>query len=295
MTTNGHQSSRTVRLGLIGAGIEESLSPALHEREAEALGLRCSYELFDLDALSQPPEAIGALLADTRDRGLAGVNVTHPCKQLVVRHLDALSSEAEALGAVNTVVFDDGRMTGHNTDWPGFAEGFRRGLPGADLGQVVLLGAGGAGAAVAHATLGLGAGRLIVVDEEAGRAEELVAALGPRAAAAEVGDLPTVLARADGLIHATPTGMADHPGTALDPDLLRPGVWVADIVYRPLATQLLEAARERGCRTLDGGRMAVFQAVHAFELFTGLEPHVDRMLAHFNELTAQEGATWTRA
>ncbi len=294
MSANGRQSSRTVRVGLIGAGIEESLSPALHEREGEALGLRYSYELFDLDALGRPPEAIGELLADAGDRGLAGVNVTHPCKQLAVTHLDGLSSEAEALGAVNTVVFDHGRMTGHNTDWPGFAEGFRRGLPGADLGEVVLIGAGGGGAAVAHATLALGAGRLIVVDEETGRAEELVAALGPRAGAADVGDLPAVLARADGLIHATPTGMADHPGTALDPDLLHPGLWVADIVYRPLATQLLEAARERGCRTLDGGRMAVFQAVHAFELFTGLEPRADRMLGHFDELTAREAA-WTRA
>jgi shikimate dehydrogenase len=280
---------------LIGAGIEESLSPALHEREAEALGLRCSYELLDLDALGRPPEAIGELLDEARDDGLGGVNVTHPCKQLAALHLDALSSEAETLGAVNTVVFDRGRMTGHNTDWPGFAEGFRRGLPGAALGEVVLLGAGGGGAAVAHAALALGVGRLHVVDEEAGRAEELVAALGRSAGVAEVGDLSTLLAGADGLIHATPTGMSDHPGTALDPDVLHPDLWVADIVYRPLATPLLEAARERGCRTLDGGRMAVFQAVYAFELFTGLEPKADRMLAHFAELAADEGAAWTRA
>jgi shikimate dehydrogenase len=295
MRANGRDPSRTLRLGLIGAGIEESLSPDLHEREAEALGLRCSYELRDLDALGRPPEAIGDLLAEARDDGLAGVNVTHPCKQLAVRHLDALSSEAETLGAANTVVFDHGRMTGHNTDWPGFAEGFRRGLPGAGLDAVVLVGAGGGGAAVAHAALALGVERLHVVDEDAGRAEELVAALGPRARVAGVDDLPAVLTGADGLIHATPTGMADHPGTALDPDALHPDLWVADIVYRPLATPLLEAARERGCRTLDGGRMAVFQAVYAFELFTGLEPDPDRMLAHFAELAAREGAAWTRA
>ena len=95
------------------------------------------------------------------------------------------------------------------------------------------------------------------------------------------GDLAAAMAAADGIVHATPTGMADHPGLPLDPDLLQPRHWLAEIVYFPLETALLRAARRRGLRTLDGGGMAVFQAVGAFRLFTGLEPDPDRMLRHF--------------
>jgi shikimate dehydrogenase len=285
------------RLGLIGAGIGASLSPALHEHEAEALGLDCEYELFDLAELGLPPEAVGDLLAQARDDGLRGVNVTHPCKQLAIDHVDELSREAASLGALNTVVFDDGRIVGHNTDWPGFAEGFRRGLPGASLGDVVLFGAGGAGSAAAHAALELGAERLRVFDADHRRAVDLAADLGmPRACAATTTDLPRLLRRADGLIHATPTGMVGHSGIAVDPELLHEDLWVADVVYRPLLTPLLLAARKRGCRTLDGGRMAVFQAVHAFKLFTGVAPDAERMLDHFSDLVArEEGAAWTRA
>jgi shikimate dehydrogenase len=290
-----NDTTQQIHLGLIGAGIEASLSPALHEREAQALGIACRYELFDLDVLGRPPEDVGALLAEARASGLRGVNVTHPCKQLAVQHLDGLSRQAETLGAVNTVVFDPGRTVGHNTDWPGFEAGFRRGLPGAPVDEVVLLGAGGAGTAVAHAALALGTRCLHVVDEDPDRAEEVVGALGDRARSAVPDDLGRLLAGADGLVHATPTGMAGHPGTALDPELLHDGLWVADIVYRPLDTELLQAARERGCRTLDGGRMAVFQAAAALELFTGVAPDPDRMLAHFAELAADERTTWTRA
>jgi len=286
-----------IRLGLIGTGIGGSLSPALHEHEAEALGIDCEYELFDLDELDLPPEAVGDVLEQAREDGLRGVNVTHPCKQLAVAHVDELSREAAALGAVNTIVFERDRIAGHNTDWPGFAEGFRRGLPGASLREVVLLGAGGAGSAAAHAALELGAERLHVVDADPSRSAELVADLGHRRAAlATKTDLPRLLRHADGLIHATPTGMAEHPGMALDAELLHDALWVAEVVYRPLETPLVRAARERGCRTLDGGRMAVFQAVHAFELFTGAAPDPERMLEHFGELVAaEEGASWRRA
>src|SRR5215218_9321789 len=152
----------------------------MHEREADQLGIRYLYRRFDLDALQLPAEAVGDLLAATRLAGFDGLNVTHPCKQLVLPHLDELSTDAAALGAVNTVVFRDGRAVGHNTDWSGFARSFDRGLPDARLDRVVLLGAGGAGAAVAHALLTLGAARLTIVDVDAARARALAAALGRR-------------------------------------------------------------------------------------------------------------------
>lgn len=276
-------------IGLVGAGIGPSLSPALHEREADELGLRYLYRLLDLDALRLPANAVGALLEAVRLAGYDGLNLTHPCKQLVLAHLDELSPEAAAIGAVNTVVLRDGRAVGHNTDWSGFARGLGRGLPDAALDRVVLLGAGGAGAAVAHALLTLGAGQVHVLDLDQRRAAALASALTDRfgrcrAVPGPADRLAERLRGADGLVHATPTGMAAHPGLPVPPDLLRPGLWVADLVYRPLTTALVSAARARGCRVLDGGGMAVFQAVDAFALFTGVQPDADRMLRHFTEL-----------
>jgi len=278
-------------VGLIGAGIATSLSPALHEREADHHGLRYLYQLIDLDHLGLGPDAIGSLLAGARRLGFRGLNVTHPCKQVVLPHLDELSAEAEAARAVNTIVFEDGRAIGHNTDTVGFERSFRRGLADAATGRVVLLGAGGAGAAVATALLRLGAAEVVVVDPDADRAGCLVASAGARLGSDRltVGSpdrLAEHLRDADGLVNASPVGMTGHPGTPVDPVLLPSRAWVADIVYRPLRTGLLAAARGRGCRTLDGGGMVVFQAAGAFEIFTGRAPDADRMLAHFEELAA---------
>ncbi|MFB7508004.1 shikimate dehydrogenase [Streptomyces broussonetiae] len=286
-------------VGLVGAGIGPSLSPALHQREADRQGLRYLYRLLDLDVLGVAPQAVGELVRAARDLGFDGLNITHPCKQLVLEHLDALDPQAEALGAVNTVVLDaGGRAVGHNTDVTGFAASFARGLPDAPLERVVQLGAGGAGAAVAHAVLTLGAGRVTVVDalpgRAAGLADSLVRHFGPgRAQAAGPDELPELLAQADGaggLVHATPTGMAAHPGLPLRAPLLRPGVWVAEVVYRPLETELVRVARERGCAVLPGGGMAVFQAADSFRLFTGVEPDRARMLADLEELAGAESS-----
>ncbi|OXM68279.1 shikimate dehydrogenase [Amycolatopsis vastitatis] len=278
----------TVLTGLIGAGIGPSLSPPLHEAEARRLGLELVYTRFDLDDHDVPAAAVGPMLAAAREAGYRGLNITHPCKQVVLEHLDELSPDAAALGAVNTVVFEGGRAVGHNTDWSGFARGLRTGLPDADLGAVVVLGAGGAGAAVAHGLLTAGAGRVRVFDLDAGRAAELAGALagrfGPGRASAGT-DLGAAVGAADGLVHATPTGMAAHPGLPLPAELLRPDLWVAEVVYRPLETELVRAARALGARVLDGGRMAVFQAAEAFGLFTGAEPDATRMLDHFATLT----------
>jgi shikimate dehydrogenase len=276
-----------VRVGLIGAGIGDSLSPALHEREAARLGLDYDYRLFDLDELGREPEEVGAMVREARAMGLHGLNITHPCKQLVVPELDALSAEAEALQAVNTVVLAGGRLAGHNTDTSGFREAFVRGLPGAAMRHVVLVGAGGAGAAVGHAMLRLGAERLTVVDVDADRVAALVRRFGERAVAGDPEALGDLLALADGLIHATPTGMAAYPGTAVPVDLLHPDLWVAEVVYVPVETELLVGARERGCRTLSGAAMVALQAAGSMELFSGARPDRDRMLRHVDALVAE--------
>jgi shikimate dehydrogenase len=272
-------------VGLIGADIQTSLSPPLHEDEAARLGLRYWYQLIDIAELGLHAADVGDLVKAAGRLGFRGLNITHPCKQEVVKYLDELSPDAADLDAVNTVVFQAGRAIGHNTDHYGFAESFRRGLPRAPIDRVLQLGAGGAGAAVAHATVRLGAAHLTIVDADADRARRLARRLGGPAEAGAAERLPELVAAADGLINATPVGM-EGPGTPVDPALLRPEMWVADIVYRPLETELLAAARRRGCRTLDGGGMVVHQAVEAFRLFTGREPDADRMLRDFRAHTA---------
>lgn len=290
---------KTYIAGLIGAGIGPSLSPPLHEHEAAVLGLRYAYRLIDIGQAGLTAADTPALIRFAHVLGFDGLNITHPCKQAALEGVDELSAEAAALGAVNTVVFRGGRAVGHNTDWSGFARSLRRGLPGVPLGHVVVLGAGGAGAAASYALARLGAGRVTVIDIDESRAAALTASLAPvsgdhRIGHARLSGLVPALAAADGLVHATPTGMAAHPGIAVPAEALRPGLWVADIVYRPLETELVRAARTAGCRTLDGGAMAVYQAADAFTLFTGCKPDTGRMIAHLARLTAEEADrdTW---
>jgi len=275
-------------VGLIGAGIQRSLTPAMQEEEARQQGLRLHYQLIDLDRTPGALQQLPALLAAARIMGFAGLNITYPCKQAVLPLLDALSPEAEAMGAVNTVVIRDGRMVGHNTDGSGWAWGWRRSLQDADLDCVVLLGAGGAGSAIADAVLRLGAAQLRLVDTDLARAGALAEALNARFGDRVIvhSDAAQALAGATGLIHATPTGMDKLPGMPMAAALLRPSLWVSEIVYFPLNTRLLQAARAVGCPTMDGGAMAVGQAVGAFELFTGLKADPERMGRHFRQLLA---------
>lgn len=284
MVQQHQRESRSILVGLVGAGIQASRTPRLHEREGAAQGLRYEYRLIDLETLKRDGSALPEILTDAQRAGFAGLNITHPCKQSVIPLLDELSAEAEALGAVNTVVLQDGRRVGHNTDRSGFEKSFQRDLADACRERVVQFGAGGGGAAVAYALLSLGVGELSIIDTEPQRAEALAESMcrrfGPARAVADP-DAAKAVAAADGVVNATPVGMARYPGSVIPATLLRRELWVADIVYFPLETELLRQARACGCRTLSGGGMAVFQAADAFRLFTGLEPDSERMLKHF--------------
>ncbi len=282
------QSHPSFRVGLIGAGIQASRMPHLHEHEARENGFDYSYQLFDLDQLRVGVESLPGLLDVAQAQGFAGLNITHPCKQLVIPFLDELSPEAAAIGAVNTVVFADGKRIGHNTDWLGFAESFKRGLPDVAMSKVVLLGAGGAGAAVAFAAMKLGIQRLAIHDLDHVRATELTEKLKREFGndrAVSVNNLAEEIALADGLIQATPIGMTAHSGLPIAKNLLRSELWIAEIIYFPLETEFLKIARQLGCRTMNGGEMAVFQGVESFRLFTGTPPNSERMLQHFLSLT----------
>jgi shikimate dehydrogenase len=285
--TFANQGTRSFLVGLIGMGIGGSLSPAMHEEEARQQGVNYVYRRIDLEALRLDLDALPDLLTAAERMGFDGLNITYPCKQAVIPLLDDLSDDARALGAVNTVLFKGGQRIGYNTDWSGFKRSFERGLPGASLARVVQLGAGGAGAAVADAALSLGVQHLSLFDVDAARAGALAAQLQQRFPSAKVvsgGSLANAMREATGLIHATPTGMAKLPGMPLPAPLLHRSLWVADVVYFPIRTALIEAAENAGCRTLSGGGMAVYQAVDALRIFTGIEPEADRMFAHLQTL-----------
>ena len=214
----------------------------MHIAEGRALGLDYRYVLIDPEAMEGPEPALADLLRAAEEAGFHGVNVTYPYKRAAVDLCDELSDPARRVGAVNTVVFTDGRRQGHNTDFEGFADALRNGLPGARMETVLLLGAGGAGGAVAHALKSLGVQTVLLADSDG----EAASALARAVAGTAVSDLAQAARTADGIVNATPMGMEKLPGTAIDPGLLDPRHWVCDIVYFPLETELLRAARQLG-------------------------------------------------
>jgi shikimate dehydrogenase len=275
-----------VQLGLIGNGIRRSLAPVIQEGEGAHHGLRVHYQIIDTADL-QDPDVLPKLLEAAKRIGFAGLNITFPFKQAVLPLLDEVDSAAQAMNAVNCVTIQNGRTKGYNTDSGGWGWGFARMMPQADLSRVVLMGCGGAGSAVAHAIAALGAKSLVLVDADAIKSADLRDSLRQHHSAVQVfvqPDIALAMQGASGFIHATPTGMLKLPGMALSADLLQPHMWVSDLVYVPLETELLKAAKAKGCATFDGGHMNVGQGFLNFKLFTGREPDAMRMDAHFRSL-----------
>lgn len=284
-----------IQTGLIGEGIAGSLTPALHEAEAEAQGLACRYLRMDTATPKFRGQTLKDLLDDAQARGFAGVNVTHPYKNQAADLMDMLSDAARDLGAVNTVLFKGSKRVGHNTDFTGFGRAFAAGLGDADKNNVVLFGAGGAGGAVALALLDGGAKRLRIVDPQPGKARFLVdriQALRPAASLiAKESFEQDCVKNVCGVVNATPLGMDGHPGMAIDPEWLPRTAWAADIVYFPLETEFLARARASGLRVMTGQGMAVHQAAEAFTHFTGRPADPARMASTFEKLCAgRQGA-----
>ena len=277
-------------VGLIGANIEKSLSPVLHEDAFAAAGIRGHYHLMDLERL--PGRTLAELLGAAGTAGFAGVNVTYPCKEAVLPLLDDVSAEARQIGAVNTVTIDKNRRTtGYNTDRVGFRLSFEEALGrGAVAAKTaVLVGTGGAGRAVAFALCDLGAARVLVYDTDGRRAAALVADVTLHIGAGRCRAIDAVapaLADAAGVVNATPIGMLGFPGIPVPVEAVAPRHFVADIIYTPLETALVKAARACGARVLTGGGMCVFQAAEAFRHFTGIAPDIGRMKRMFAEAVA---------
>lgn len=273
--------------GLIGNGILASRSPWLHEQEAASQGMELAYSLFDFAERGWGVDRLSSLLKTLIQDGFSGVNVTYPFKQAILPLLDELSDEATAIGAVNTVAFRDGRSFGHNTDLLGFSEGMKRGLPDARLDRVLQLGCGGAGAAVAHALLSRSkVGVLFLHDIDAERGGQLSRVLAQCYGADRV--VQTTMpaeeaADCDGLVNATPMGMAKYPGTPIPVNSIESRHWVCDIVYFPIETEFLRQAGRKGCATLDGSGMVIHQAAAAFGIMTGQPADAERMAASFGK------------
>jgi shikimate dehydrogenase len=278
-------------VGLIGANIQKSLSPALQQEACRAAGLDGYYHLMDLDVL--PGSNLESLLGAAQTAGFAGVNVTYPCKEAVLPLLDEVSAEARQIGAVNTVTIGPGGCTaGYNTDRIGFRRAFEEAFGrGAIAGKVaVLVGAGGAGRAVAFALFDLGVETLLISDSDADRAHGLAQTLQSSFGSGRsraVTDAISELSGAAGAVNATPVGMLGIPGIPIPLSGIAGHHWVADVIYTPLETELVKGARAKGCKVMGGAGMCVHQAVESFRLFTGYAADL-----HHMHHTFAEAAEW---
>lgn len=258
--------SATKLLGLIGDPVGHSLSPALHSFLLSRAGLNYCYLAFRVGR-----DDLGNALAGMRALGIRGFNVTIPHKEAVIPLLDRLAPEAEGIGAVNVVVNEDGVLIGHNTDCQGFLRGLEvRGVPLSGM-KAVVVGAGGAAAAVVYGLLSAGA-EVAVANRTLSRAEALARRFSRLGAveAAPLERLPGLLREAGLLVNATPVGMWPHTERSPVPaGLLREGLLVYDLVYNPPKTGLLREAEARGCPVIGGLEMLVHQGVEALKLWTG--------------------------
>ena len=287
-------TKRKFLVGLIGANIMKSLSPAMHAEAFAAAGIEGYYHVMDVDVLQvrQLPQLFEAV----KTAGFSGTNVTYPFKQEVLALLDEVDLEAAQIGAVNTVtIAPDGRTKGYNTDRCGFRRSFEEGLgrASAEAATVVLVGAGGAGRAVAFALMDLGVATVVVHDRDARQTATLMADLTKHYGAARcrlADSLERDIAEADGIVNATPIGMLGFPGNPVPVAPLHGKHWAADVIYTPIETAFIKAAADKGARVLTGGGMCVHQAAESFRLFVGTEPDVKQMHRTFARALAARDA-----
>jgi shikimate dehydrogenase len=292
MSKRGYAASKKLLTGLIGAPIAHSASPAMHERAAEALGLRGHYQLIEVAGADAA--GLAMMLEGVRRLGFAGVNVTFPYKEAVVPLLDELAPAAATMAAVNTVVARDGRLIGHNTDTTGFARAVAP-LLAPSGNAVAVIGTGGVGKAIAFALASLKVTDLRIFDSEPARAEKLAALLAKHGGARVATSVEDALRGATGLVNGTPVGMLPNRDTPVPTSLLRENLWVGDAVYSPLITPLLAAAQAKGARIMTGRELAIYQAADAFELFTGLAPSTEIMGEAFDEVMAARSSAYHAA
>jgi shikimate dehydrogenase len=268
---------RVKMFAVIGHPIRHSLSPVMHNAAFRKLGLECEYDAFDVIK-----EELDKRMDDFRTGGFTGINVTIPHKVDVMRYMNSLSEDAALIGAVNTVKFGK-KTVGYNTDGVGCLRAFEEAGVKPSGKRVLILGAGGAGRAIAL-KLAKEKAAVVITDQIPGKALELAGYIRENtggtadAASPEEGTLEREIGKADILINATPAGMWPNTGeTPVNPKIIREGMVVMDIVYNPAETKLLKEAKEKGCRTISGVGMFVHQGAESLRIWLGVEPPVDAM------------------
>jgi shikimate dehydrogenase len=258
------------RAFVIGHPIAHSRSPLLHGYWLSTLGLPGSYEKIDV-----APEALPGFVRSMADQGFVGGNVTVPHKTAMLDLVDELDEDARAIGAVNTLWFENGRLWGGNTDAFGFLANLDAEAPRWDVAgrQALVVGAGGAARAIVHALLQRGLD-VTIANRSASKAEELSRAFARLPSPQAISTLPALLREADLVVNTTSLGMRGHPPLDLDLSRAKETATVCDIVYVPLRTPLLARAREQGLRTVGGLGMLLHQAVPGFERWFGVRPQV---------------------
>ena len=285
----------TLRVGLIGHPVAHSISPRFQQAGFDAAGLDARYEAWDL----QPAELEG-FIGDLRQGDALGANITIPYKEAALRHMDGLHQTARFVGAINTIVNNDGHLQGYNTD----VTGFQRSLSEADFDpsgkHAVLWGAGGAARAVAWALIWRGVNALTIINRTAVRGGRLRHDLASASAGAKLKSLgaddegvPAALGSADLVVQCTSIGLrgGETEGQLpFDPAWLRADAFVADLIANPIETPLVEAALKSGRRAIGGLPMLVYQGAAAFELWTEHEAPVEVMLAEASAAMSETGS-----
>jgi quinate/shikimate dehydrogenase (NAD+) len=267
----------TIRLGLIGDNITRSKSPRLHRTAGQLTGIRVTYDRLI-------PRDLGLTFSEVFDQalesGFRGINVTYPYKEVVTSRVTVSDPLVRAIGAINTVVFDDEGPKGFNTDYSGFMRAYRSVRGDAGPGTVCLIGTGGVGKAVAFGLVGLGARTIRCVDLDAQKAEALAAALAALGSDTQVeaGTDAVAAARgADGIINCTPLGMVGIGGTALPGSAMAGATWAFDAVYTPVETEFLRDAAAAGLTVISGYELFFGQGVDAWDIFTGIDLDQDAL------------------
>jgi shikimate dehydrogenase len=276
--------------GLIGANLGNSLSAPLHDATFAALGVPGFFHVMDIDELGLGVDALPRLMEFVRIGGFSGTQVTYPCKEHVVALMDNLDPHAARIGAVNTVVARGGKLKGHNTDWFGFHADLmqRFGDNPERLANIAVVGAGGAGRAICYALAMAGAGCVRIFDKEPGKAATVAATLSGVSATtlSSVDNLDLACVDATGVVNATELGMLGKLGTAIPAEYLRSGMWVGEVIYTPLETELVIAARQKGLDVMTGDGMNLYQGIESFRLITGLDPDSNAMTQTYRDLLA---------
>jgi shikimate dehydrogenase len=260
-----------IRACVIGYPVAHSRSPLIHGHWLAAYGVDGLYARE-----AAPPDAFAAFVRSMPERGYAGGNCTLPHKEAALALCAEVDAGARRIGAVNTLWWEAGALHGENTDWRGYAASLDEEAPGWDRagGPAIVIGAGGAARAVLFALLERGFDRVFVANRDAARAGALADAFGPRVTPIDLASVPGRLGEARLLVNTTSLGMEGQPPLALDLAGLPEDAVVSDIVYTPLETALVAAARARGLRAVGGLGMLLHQAAPGFERWFGRRPEV---------------------